>query len=160
MGTKGVWRLPTRAALERVLTGGAEYAVEVGVECVDDLAGHIVDLAERVEFDGQVGQGGDLHRGGHHPGFDLLPPCLELIPPTRAATLSESTRAENCSMSSTRRDRQRAEQQRPDAAALIGVGDVERDLGRGEVVVIADETGVGDDRPVDPVGHDHTKWSM
>ncbi len=37
VGTKGVWRLPDRSVLERVLTGGAVYAVEQGYGITEDL---------------------------------------------------------------------------------------------------------------------------
>ena len=53
-----------------------------------------------------------------------------------------------------RRNRKRTKQQRADATVLVGVCDGEHDLGRGGVVDIADEAGVGDDRPVGTVGED------
>ena len=37
VGTKGVWRLPTRDALQQVLTGGARFAVEQGHGVARDL---------------------------------------------------------------------------------------------------------------------------
>ena len=51
-------------------------------------------------------------------------------------------------------DRQRTEQQRPDAAALIGVRHGKGNLRRTRVVFIPDEAGIGDDRPVYAVGND------
>ena len=51
VGTKGVWRLPDRRALERVLTGGARFAVEQGHGIARDLArcedGGVLDGADR-----------------------------------------------------------------------------------------------------------------
>jgi tRNA-splicing ligase RtcB len=50
VGTKGVWRLPNRAMLQQVLTGGARFAVEQGHGVARDL--------ERCE-DGGVMEGAD-----------------------------------------------------------------------------------------------------
>lgn len=51
VGTKGVWRLPNRDALQQVLTGGARFAVEQGHGVAQDL--------ERCE-DGGVMAGADV----------------------------------------------------------------------------------------------------
>jgi tRNA-splicing ligase RtcB (3'-phosphate/5'-hydroxy nucleic acid ligase) len=74
VGTKGVWRLPTRAALERVLTGGAEYAVEVGHGVTEDLqrcedggvlpGADAATVSERAVERG-LGQIGSLGSGNH-----------------------------------------------------------------------------------------------
>ncbi len=74
VGTKGVWRLPTRAVLERVLTGGARFAVEQGHGVTEDLRrcedGGVLEgadaatVSERAVERG-LGQIGSLGSGNH-----------------------------------------------------------------------------------------------
>ncbi|MDI3315317.1 MAG: RtcB family protein [Mycobacterium sp.] len=74
VGTKGVWRLPNRAMLEKVLTGGARFAVEQGhgvardlERCEDGgmLAGaDAAALSDRAVERG-LGQIGSLGSGNH-----------------------------------------------------------------------------------------------
>ena len=74
VGTKGVWRLPNRAVLERVLTGGAEYAVEQGHGVTEDLrrcedggvlpGADAAAVSERAVERG-LGQIGSLGSGNH-----------------------------------------------------------------------------------------------
>ncbi|MCI4674125.1 RNA-splicing ligase RtcB [Mycolicibacterium litorale] len=74
VGTKGVWRLPDRAALERVLTGGAEYAVEQGHGVAEDLqrcedggvlAGADASAVSERAVERGLGQIGSLGSGNH-----------------------------------------------------------------------------------------------
>jgi tRNA-splicing ligase RtcB (3'-phosphate/5'-hydroxy nucleic acid ligase) len=74
VGTKGVWRLPDRATLERVLTGGAEFAVEQGHGVTADLrrcedvgvlpGADAATVSERAVERG-LGQIGSLGSGNH-----------------------------------------------------------------------------------------------
>jgi tRNA-splicing ligase RtcB len=74
VGTKGVWRLPDRATLEGVLTGGAEYAVEQGHGVAADLqrcedggmlpGADAATVSERAVERG-LGQVGSLGSGNH-----------------------------------------------------------------------------------------------
>ena len=74
VGTKGVWRLPTRAELERVLAGGAEYAVQQGHGVPEDLqrcedggvlpGADTAAVSERAVERG-LGQIGSLGSGNH-----------------------------------------------------------------------------------------------
>lgn len=74
VGTKGVWRLPNRAELERVLAGGAQYAVEQGHGVPEDLqrcedggvleGADVAAVSERAVERG-LGQIGSLGSGNH-----------------------------------------------------------------------------------------------
>ena len=74
VGTKGVWRLPNRAVLQEVLTGGARYAVEQGhgvrrdVERCED--GRVLEGADAATVSDRaiergLGQIGSLGSGNH-----------------------------------------------------------------------------------------------
>lgn len=74
VGTKGVWRLPTRAVLERVLTGGARFAVEQGHGVTEDLRrcedGGVLEGADAATVSDRavergLGQIGSLGSGNH-----------------------------------------------------------------------------------------------
>ena len=74
VGTKGVWRLPDRRALERVLTGGARFAVEQGHGVARDLErcedGGVLDGADAATVSDRavergLGQIGSLGSGNH-----------------------------------------------------------------------------------------------
>jgi len=52
---------------------------QISIECVDDLASHVLDLPAHVRLDWHVVRRGDLHRGGDHPGFFDLPLGVEFI---------------------------------------------------------------------------------
>jgi tRNA-splicing ligase RtcB len=74
VGTKGVWRLPSRATLERVLTGGAEYAVDQGHGVAEDLQrcedGGVLPGADAAAVSDRavergLGQIGSLGSGNH-----------------------------------------------------------------------------------------------
>lgn len=74
VGTKGVWRIPNRAELERVLAGGAQYAVEQGHGVPEDLqrcedggvleGADVAAVSERAVERG-LGQIGSLGSGNH-----------------------------------------------------------------------------------------------
>ena len=74
VGTKGVWRLPNRGALEQVLTGGARFAVEQGHGVARDLErcedGGVLDGADAATVSDRavergLGQIGSLGSGNH-----------------------------------------------------------------------------------------------
>ncbi|OOK67084.1 hypothetical protein BZL29_7237 [Mycobacterium kansasii] len=74
VGTKGVWRLPDRRALEQVLTGGARFAVEQGHGVTRDLQrcedGGVLDGADAATVSDRaiergLGQIGSLGSGNH-----------------------------------------------------------------------------------------------
>ena len=74
VGTKGVWPLPDRRALERVLTGGARFAVEQGHGVARDLErcedGGVLDGADAATISDRanergLGQIGSLGSGNH-----------------------------------------------------------------------------------------------
>ena len=74
VGTKGVWPLPDRRALERVLTGGARFAVEQGHGVARDLErcedGGVLDGADAATVSDRavergLGQIGSLGSGNH-----------------------------------------------------------------------------------------------
>ncbi|KZS70357.1 RNA-splicing ligase RtcB [Mycobacterium kansasii] len=74
VGTKGVWRLPARRALEQVLTGGARFAVEQGHGVTRDLQrcedGGMLDGADAATVSDRaiergLGQIGSLGSGNH-----------------------------------------------------------------------------------------------
>ena len=74
VGTKGVWRLPNRGALEDVLTGGARFAVEQGHGVARDLQrcedGGVLEGADAATVSDRavergLGQVGSLGSGNH-----------------------------------------------------------------------------------------------
>ncbi len=74
LGTEGVWRVPDRRALERVLTGGARFAVEQGHGVGRDLQrcedGGVLDGADAATVSDRaiergLGQIGSLGSGNH-----------------------------------------------------------------------------------------------
>lgn len=74
VGTKGVWRLPNRRALENVLTGGARFAVEQGHGVARDLErcedGGVLEGADAATVSDRavergLGQVGSLGSGNH-----------------------------------------------------------------------------------------------
>ncbi|BBX74952.1 RtcB family protein [Mycobacterium shinjukuense] len=74
VGTKGVWRLPNRAALQQILTGGARFAVEQGHGVARDLQrcedGGALDGADAATVSDRavergLGQVGSLGSGNH-----------------------------------------------------------------------------------------------
>ena len=74
VGTEGVWHLPDRRALERVLTGGARFAVEQGHGVARDLQrcedGGLLDGADTATVSDRaiergLGQIGSLGSGNH-----------------------------------------------------------------------------------------------
>ncbi|HUL99706.1 MAG TPA: RtcB family protein [Mycobacterium sp.] len=74
VGTEGVWRLPDRGALGRVLTGGAQFAVEQGHGVSRDLQrcedGGVLDGADAATVSDRavergLGQIGSLGSGNH-----------------------------------------------------------------------------------------------
>ena len=74
VGIKGVWRLPDRRVLERVLTGGARFAVQQGHGVARDLErcedGGVLDGADAATVSDRavergLGQTGSLGSGNH-----------------------------------------------------------------------------------------------
>ena len=74
VGTEGVWRLPDRRSLQRVLTGGARFAVEQGHGVARDLQrcedGGVLDGADAATVSDRavergLGQIGSLGSGNH-----------------------------------------------------------------------------------------------